>query len=300
MFDFLKDNKASEEKEETKKVAKVKNCEKCNEKCCADAKKKTAVKPAKKVLKDDITSIKKDFDSIKEVDNYYKAEKEKIKSVIDALDRERAQSYINIAKNNVVKLRIKKQRLDMLHDDLTNHIGNVEKKIKQLADKKLNKEKSIEDSKTLKQSLIALDEEEKRIIETRKELASKEKQLLSDIKKVSDQIGQDSYMKDSEFAKKILANETSKEMVLENTEHLLSEESTLLLNDQTIIDSLSKDAVKEIASLNAEIERLQKKKRALLEKKQLLEISEKDAQIEIDEMDGRKAELEKKYKKYIG
>ncbi|MEM0465898.1 MAG: hypothetical protein QXW97_04340 [Candidatus Pacearchaeota archaeon] len=240
-----------------------------------------------------------EFNSEKEIENYYRKEKQKANNLLKEIEKKKAVSLVNITQKQIERLRIEKHNLEIMHQDLTNHLKNISKKIKQLSNEKEIDAKNIKDSSNLKRILRRLEKEADEIRVVRKNLADKEKILIDRMNKLVN-VNKDKFKVSNRYiTTKLLNTERKKEKILEDARNLLKEERFNMYLDNSLLDSLGKFAIFKIKRLNKKLKDLKKARVEVLKQLQLLKISEEKAQEKIRYMQKKLESIKRKYRKVL-
>jgi chromosome segregation ATPase len=260
-------------------------------------KKKPKVQKAKKKR---AVGEKPVFKSYQDVEEYYKSEKAKISSFVEEMEREKARAYLDVAQNKLIALRAKRKKLEVLHQDLNNHLEALNKSIEEFKAKKSAEEETREQIKKLKDAFYSLEDEAKKIMETKGTLLQKEKELIEEMKKLAGSAEKTFKVTDLENSKKLMELESSKEHVIMEAMHLLGEEAKRMFADKEVLNKIDEEAKEKIRELNKELEKLNRARRKILERRQLLKVSEEEAEEELKNLQAEVEALEARYKKLLG
>lgn len=239
------------------------------------------------------------FNSDREVENYYRQERQRAKDLLNKLEKEKATSLIEIAKKQYNQIKNEKENIALLIRDLVSHTKDIAKKTSELNRDKKNNYKNIDFVKSLKNSFLKLEKETSNMVSVRRELANKEKILVDRMNKLAVESVDRLRLSDNENAEKLLEIEKSKRRLIDEAKVLLSQENhEILLNDR-VLDNLSKIARDKVKALNKKLKDIRKERTDLLKKKQLLLISEEKAKEKLIHAEKRIEDLKSKYKKIL-
>jgi len=240
------------------------------------------------------------FNSDKEVENYYKEERERAKNFLKEVEKGKAASLLEVAKKQYNQVKNEKDNLDLLLHDLISHAKNIAEKTKEINKDKGHNKENIEFIRKLKNSFLKLEKEATDMINVRKGLANKEKTLVERMNKLAeDSIGK-LRLSDKENAERLLDIENSKVRLINEAKNLLSQENYEMLLDDKVLDKIGNIARVKIKTLNKKLKELRKDRIDTLKQKQLLEISEEKAKERVIAAEKRMDKLKKKYKRVLG
>jgi hypothetical protein len=240
------------------------------------------------------------FNSDREVENYYKQERERAKDFLKQVEKEKAASLLEVAKKQYDQIKNEKNNLDLLMHDLVSHARGMAEKTKELnLDKKNNKE-NINLIKKLRGSFYNLEKEAVNIVSVRSGLANKEKLLLDRMSKLALDSAGKLRLSDSENAERLLEIEKSKEKLLIEAKALLSQENYEMKLDDKVLDNIGRMARRKIKNLNRKLKDIRKERVDLLKKKQLLEISEEKVKGKLIWAEKRIDLIKRKFRRVLG
>lgn len=237
--------------------------------------------------------------SQEDIENYYSGERARIEESAKSLEIKKAKAYVEVAKRDYAEMYLKKKKLQELHEDIRNHIQNLNTKAQELRKKKTRTKESLEKANRLSDAVETLEDEASQIRQTRKDLLSKEKKIVKQIKTTMADDDGDFAIIDQSDAVKLQELENSKEYALAEAMHLVSKEIRTATADQAILEKLTEKGKQNIIGLNRQIAELNRKKRELLEQQQLLELDEEKVQKELDEFKKKNEALEQKLSNFI-
>jgi hypothetical protein len=262
--------------------------------------KKVKKSPTKSSKKKEETVKQKVFNSDKEVENYYKEERERAKTFLKQIEKEKASSLLEVARKQHNQIRNEKENLDLLIHDLVSHAKKIVEKTKELnLDKKNNKE-NIGLVRKLKGSFYNLEKEAVNIVTVRSGLANKQKLLLDRMSKLALDSAGRLRLSDSENTERLLEVERSKEKLLIEAKTLLSQEGYEMRLDGKVLDNIGRMAHRKIKILNKKIKNIRKERVDLLKKKQLLELSEDKVNDRLIDAEKRIDLIKRKFRKVLG
>ena len=157
-------------------------------------KKKVVIKKVKKKpekIETKKVNPKVAFGSSKDVEDYYKTEREKVNNYLKDLEKERVKSHLDVSRDKLIGLKASRKKIELMHHDLDNQVKKINDSIKDLQKKKAGSEEGKAAIYKLKDSISSMDDEARSIMETRRERVQKVKKLIMNMKKVADDAGKD-------------------------------------------------------------------------------------------------------------
>lgn len=255
-------------------------------------------------LKEDVFEVHLDekvvFNTEKEIEDYYRKEKEKAKDLLNQIEKEKASSLINIAKRQFEEVRLEKESLDKIHKDLSEHLKNILGKIKEINSEKEKNKDNIELVEKLRKSFRNLEKEAGGIIVVRKSLLAKENLIIQKMNELAENSEDKLKVSDNEDSVKLIELEREKQNLIKESKDLLNEEGSKMKLDENLFDAIDKNAVSRIKILNKEFSEVRKEKVDILKKRHILKISEEKARDQLKESLKKIEDLKKRYKKVLG
>jgi hypothetical protein len=258
-------------------------------------KKISSTRPKKGVLK----VGEKYFDSPKEVVDYYKTEGEKVKKAMKSFKVEQAQGYLGLGKRNLMKVLSQKNKLGTIAHDLEEHKSVLSNKITDLKSQKERGEIHKRHIEKFVNKMRLLETESKKILDTREKLIYREVEMIAEMKKMAKLAQRNLDLTDIATANELAKFEESKEAVLVRAKELLSEEMSKLFADGSLLDRLDEKAVKKIGELNNHLAQIHGAKKETIEKRNVLEISEKETEHTLAQAEIKVKKLEEKYQNLL-
>ena len=238
---------------------------------------------------------KKSFDSPQDMEAYYVGERKRMKKTMQEYKIGQAEGYMNIAKSNLMKLLSQKKKMNQISKDLEEHKNLLNKKIDEFQVKKVKTLENKEGIRNLVDKMKFLEDETKKILDTKQHLNQREAELIADMRKTAKVAKKDLHLSDLKNSSELDKFEISKEGVLSRAQELLSEESENLFADNYLLDELNNDAIRKINELNTQLAKLHGAKKETLRKKHILELSEKETEKALAKTEAKVKDLEEKY-----
>jgi hypothetical protein len=240
------------------------------------------------------------FNSDREVENYYKQERERAKDFLKQVEKGKAASLLEVARKQYNQTKNERDNIDLLINDLVDHAKNITLKTRELNQDKEHNKKNVEFVKKLKNSFLKLEKEASGMINVRKELTNKEKSLVDRMNKLAEESIGKLRLSDKENAERLLEIESSKVRLVNEAKTLLLQENYEMLLDEKVLDKIGNIARTKIKILNKKLKDIRKERIDLLKKKQLLEISEEKAKERLIDAEKRIDRLKRKYHRVLG
>jgi hypothetical protein len=233
----------------------------------------------------------------KDAPRVYASEKSKIRSFVENLELERAKGYLKVAHKQLLIIQQKKKELDSVLNELQGHIDKLTQEIAKIKARKQEQKTSIQMVSKIERKLAHMTQQVREIEQLRKRLLLKEKKHISDMKSLA--TANKGYLKriDRKKASELINLEASKEFIIDEAMHLLNEEKKIISLDNTITPYLTNVATNKIKLLNENLNILRNKKRQVMAKKELLLLSEREANKELGATQTDIERIKKKYKR---
>lgn len=239
------------------------------------------------------------FSDPKEIAAFYRAEAARMKEAMKQFKIDQAEGNLSIAKNDFMKIRSQKKKLELIEKDLEAHKDILNKKIKSFSfqkDEQANHEKAV---KEFTRKMKALENEAKKLQDTRDQLMMEEGKLISRMKDLVKSCRGELDLTDLKSVSKLNAFERSKEAELIKARHLLSDEMASLFSDSSVLNNLDDKAHKKLVKLNTKLAKVQGDRQDALKRRHLLEISEEDVSKKLDAAADKVKKLERKYQELL-
>lgn len=238
---------------------------------------------------------KKSFDSPKDMEAYYAGERIRMKKAMQKYKIGQAEGYMNIAKSNLMKLLSQKKKMDQIGKDLEEHKNLLNKKIDEFQVKKVKTLENKERTQNLVDKMKFLEDETKKILDTKQHLNQREAELIAEMRKIAKVAKKDLNLSDLKDSSELDKFEISKEGVLHRAQELLSQESENLFADNSLLDELNNSAVRKINELNTQLAKLHGAKKEALRKRHILNLSEKETEKALAKTESKVKNLKEKY-----
>jgi hypothetical protein len=265
----------------------------------AKAKPKVKTRARKKAPVGGMVIRGKSFDNPESVAAYYRAEGQRVKQAMRQFKVDEAQGRLGIAKSNFLKIQTQKRKLGVIEKDLKSHKDLLDKKILSINSARIKQEGHSGRVLEFMRKMKSLENESKKLIDTRESLIKSEEKLVSDMKDLAKTAQGDLNMKDLKSVKRLLDFEDSKEAALMKARGLLSGELRDLYSDNVLIEDLDKKAHNDLIRLNDRLANIQGSKKEALQKMHLLEMSEKEVKEKLFMENKKVRQLEDKYEKLL-
>ncbi len=239
------------------------------------------------------------FNSERDIEVYYKNEKDKLNNFLKDVEKEKANSYIDIANKQLAQVQNKKRGIDNLENNLKLHIGSINKKVKEISADSEKHKKNIDLVKKLEKSIVQLDKKAKDIVSIKQALIEKEKNLTKRMNELAAKSSEKLSFSDRENSRRFLDNERKKQELIEDSKNLVSEEAAKILMDSRLLNSIEQKAVTDIRDIHKELKNLNKEKLNTLKQLHLLDISEEEADKRLKESEKKVEDLKRKYKRIL-
>jgi len=261
--------------------------------------KKIAGKNSFKDKKSNFSLKAKDFDSEKEVENYYRIEKEKAHGFLDRIEKEKATSIIKVEQKLLDSLTNKKKELTAVHEDLNEHLKQIRHKVKEIKKDKETNAENVKLLEKLEKTIAPLEKEESKIVLLKDRLLKKEKSLVDRLDRIAQNANKAMQLSDESDSKKLINLEKEKKELIEESNGIILKEEEKALLDNKILKEINKNTILKIRALNSQLRKLNKEKVDILKKKNLLIIDEEEAKNKIVEQEKKLNVLKKKYSKVL-
>ncbi len=238
---------------------------------------------------------KKPFDSTKDMAAYYASERIRMKKTMQKYKVSQAKGSMDIAKSNLMKLLLQRKKMNQIGNDLEEHKSLLNKKIDEFNVKKVKNQENKERIKNLVDKMKFLEDETKKILDTKEHLNHREAELIANMRKTAKIAKKDLHLSNLKDSSELDKFEISKEGVLFRAQELLSEESENLFADNSLLDALNDDAIRKINELNAQLAKLHGTKKETLRKRHILELSKKETEKTLAKTKSKVKKLEEKY-----
>ncbi|MGK0232641.1 MAG: hypothetical protein ACI9P9_000735 [Patescibacteria group bacterium] len=261
--------------------------------------KKIKAKPKKTVRKKSISVGEQSFSNPTELRAYYKAEGERVKKAMKDFKIKQMEGYLTVSKNNLMGVLSQKKRLGMIATDIEDHRKQLGNKLSEMG---VEKDKVQGDKVVLDRfvsKMKSLEREAKKVQDMREQLMEKEAELVIEMKKLATQAKRDATLTDAATADELEKYELSKEAILLRAKDILGEQHDVLFADNEILDKLDHRVLSKIDKINTQIAEIKGATKKTLEKRELLEISEKDTDLALKDAQRKLDKLESKYHKLL-
>jgi hypothetical protein len=239
------------------------------------------------------------FDSSQEVSAYYRTEGEKVKKAMKQFKIDQTEGYLSLGKRNIMKVLSQKNKLGKIAKDLEDYKSILNNKITDLEAQKEKRDIHKKQIDEFVRKMKFLEIESKKFLDTRAELIHKEAEMITEMKKMAKLAKRDLNLTDVAMANELAKFEMSKEYVLVHSKELLSEEMNKLFADNALLDRLDEKVVKNISKLNDQLAQVHGAKKETIEKRHILEISEKETAERLVQVETKFRKLEEKYQKLL-
>jgi len=208
------------------------------------------------------------------------------------LELEEVKARLKALAERIELLRHKRKSFGLLELSLDNHVRELDRRITALEATRDQVETSTSRVKLLKKGLLSVNLELEEVRRNLREAVHKEHNLLNELSALLQDYGMDLKKFDPLFVKRIRGNiqETQRGMKLDLADLITHEELFKGLNKLTDSESFLRSAGAKFKRITRELNSVQESRRNVLEKRQLLELSEDHAKSEM-------AALQKKYEK---
>lgn len=235
------------------------------------------------------------FDSPDEVSAFYRLQGERVKKALKRFKLKQAESYLGVAKGNLMKILAQKKKLGKIAQDLEEHKAVLNEKIGDIESQKEKGEIHKRNVKRFVNKMKSLEEETKKLLNIKEQVIFKEAELIKEMKDMVKVAQKDLDLTDATTAHELAKFEESKEAVLIRAKELLPEEMDKLFADNSLLEKLDEKAVKRLRELNINLAKIHGAKRETLKKRHTLEISEKETSRKLARAEADKKKLEEKY-----
>ncbi|MCG8698738.1 MAG: hypothetical protein MI922_11855 [Bacteroidales bacterium] len=241
----------------------------------------------------------KSFSSPKEISDYYRKQGEKVRSAVRQFNIGKVHDELDVAKKSYMKIMSQRRKLEKMHQDIEVHLRALDSKVNEIKGEKKKKELDSENVKGFSEKIKGLRLEAKKIFDLKEELLYKESDLVKEMeeltKGVDRKIDFDSFVSSKEFADFV----SSKDMILLRAKEVLSNEAKDLFSND-FFKGFNERVGKEIRKLNSDLDKVEEARRKTLEKMNLLEISEREADKRLAKADAKIKRLEERYRLLLG
>ncbi|MFH1395901.1 MAG: hypothetical protein ABIG93_00735 [archaeon] len=230
----------------------------------------------------------------KSIECYYSTEKRKILEGVRRLETEKTKEMLALTKKELIQVLQKKKKLEELYKDVEKYLDRMNKRADEL---KLQKEKESDIAKKTRffvSSMKGLKRELKSIENARKELISKERNIVYQIERMFSKKDACLFLTNKSDSKKIKEMEDTMEYILEEARYLISQEVDVTATPLNLITGINKRRMEEIKRLNVKLTDINNAKREVLEREHMLHIDSSRASSELRKIQQREESLEKK------
>jgi len=239
------------------------------------------------------------FSKPEDVEVYYANERKKIDAHVHALEVQRAKGYLDVVAKQTTAITQKVRELDLRREEMKTLAKTITSKIALLSSNKEDTLGNFEVLRRLEQSVATLDNEEHELESTRSELLAKEKRLVNNAQKMVTDCDMPLKAVDAALTKSVAETEQKKFGLVVQSKMVLANELNVSLKDDDALQKLVEAASQKVKDINSRINELGRKRKKVIERLHLVDVSEHEAKQELRKIEQRKNVLRKEYVKLL-